>query len=862
MKKLCFFLLLIVPLFGMTQVADDFTDGNFTANPTWVGDIECFEVNTSGQLHLHATGSDTAILTTQNSLIANTEWDFWMKLSFNTSANNFARVYLVADHTDLKGDINGYYLQVGGSNDSVEFVRQNGTVKTVLLRGSHAFTGNSVNMIRVKVIHDVSGAWHLLTDNSGNSNFTEEGSCFDNSITLSSFFGLYCRFTSSNATKFYFDDFYIGPVIIDSVPPDILSIIVETDSTLTVRFSEPVDPDEAENTSNYSIPGHGSPYLAERDPDDLGVVHITFENRFTNGSCDTLLIMNMMDLHGNKAEELDGSFCFYEERSFDVVISEIMADPTPQNGLPDAEYAELYNRTQFPIVLRDWIFVAGTTSKVLPDVTIQANGFLTLTKGILLGFYGPSVDLFTSASTLTNDGTTLVLKNNENKIIHSVSYSIDWYNNSLKENGGWSLEMIDPANPCGCMENWSSSENPLGGTPGSHNSVDHPNPDTLKPYLKRSLIENDSAVRIVFSESIDSSTFAEAERWTVENNNIQVEKLTLIPPAYHELVIHFSTAIMKGVIYTLIPPDSLKDCSGNLLDPGTSSEFAIPDTISESDIIINEILPDPYPYGERFIELFNRSDKILDLKNLVLLDPDTVSGDENNPVSISDEGFLVFPGKYIVLTKDPNDIISRYRVPDPDCFIQLGSMPVMSDDEGTVIIARKYDLEIIDKVTYKKEMNFPLLASPEGVSLERINPSGSSENSSNWHSAAGSCGYATPGYQNSQNLDPDLTENMVSLTPEIFSPDNDGKDDILFIRFNPDRNGYVANIAVYSSSGKLVKQLVRNEIISQESFFIWDGSAEENYKAAIGIHIIWIELFTSDGTVKHFKIPVVLAGRL
>ena len=150
----------------MTQVVDDFTDGNFTINPTWVGDTECFEVNTSGQLHLHATGSDTAILTTQNSMIGKTEWDFWIKLSFNTSANNFARVYLVADHTDLKGDIDGYYLQVGGSNDSIEFVRQNGTVRTVLFRGSQAFTGNSVNMIRIKVIHDISGVWHLLTDNT------------------------------------------------------------------------------------------------------------------------------------------------------------------------------------------------------------------------------------------------------------------------------------------------------------------------------------------------------------------------------------------------------------------------------------------------------------------------------------------------------------------------------------------------------------------------------------------------------------------------------------------------------------------------------------------------------------------------
>jgi len=862
MKNLVFILILVMPLFGMTQVLDDFTDGNFTTDPTWSGDTNRFEVNSSLQLHLKTTGADTSVLTTQNSRITNTEWDFWIKLSFNTSVNNFARVYLVADKADLTGGLNGYYLQIGGSNDSIEFIRQNGTVHEILFKGKTSFTGNSVNMVRIKVVHDASGIWHLFSDNSGNSNFSEEGTSADNSIAQTSIFGVFCRFTSSNSTKFYFDDFYVGPVIIDSIAPVISSVAVDSETRLSLKFSEAIEAIEGEKTSNYFIPGHGSPLSAEMDSLDLGKVRLAFENSFTDGSCDTLFVTNMKDIHGNKAAELNISFCFYKERSFDIVISEIMADPTPQTGLPDEEYVELYNRTQFPLSLKDWIFEAGTTKKILPEVTIKAHDFLLLTKGSLLGFFGPSVDLFTSGSTLTNDGMTLVLKNNKNKVIHSVSYSLDWYKNSLKENGGWSLEMIDPANPCGCAENWSASAALLGGTPGSINSIDHLNSDTLEPYLKRALIENDSLIRIVFSESIDSSTFIEPDQWVIENETILINELTLVPPGYDELILHLSSPIENGIIYTLELPGGIKDCSGNLMETVETVQFAKPESISGSEIIINEILPNPFSGGERFVELFNRSEKIFDLKNLVLLESDSLSLDGNIPVSISDEGFLFFPGRYIVLTRDPSDILSRYNVPDPDCFIKMASMPGMTDDEnGTVTLAKKNDLTIIDRIIYSKDMNFALLTSTDGVSLERINPAESSDIKSNWHSAAESCGYATPGYINSQNLDPCLTDNIVSLFPEIFSPDNDGKDDILFIRFRPDRPGFVANASVYTPYGRLVRQLVRNELVSTDGTFSWDGITDENSKAPVGIYIIRIDLFTPDGTVKHFMKPTVLGGR-
>jgi hypothetical protein len=354
----------------------------------------------------------------------------------------------------------------------------------------------------------------------------------------------------------------------------------------------------------------------------------------------------------------------------------------------------------------------------------------------------------------------------------------------------------------------------------------------------------------------------EPDQWIIENETVLIKALIMVPPGYAELVLQLSSPVEKGIVYTLRLPGGLKDCSGNLMEPEGSLQFAKPESISGSEIIINEILPNPFTGGERFIELFNRSEKIFDLQNLVLLDPDSISSEGNKPVGISDEGFLFFPGQYLVLTKDPSDILSRYNVPDPDCFIKMTSLPgITDDDNGTVILARKNDLEIIDRVNYSKDMNFALLTSPDGVSLERINPAESSDSKSNWHSAAESCGFATPGYINSQNMDPGLPDNFVSLSPEIFSPDNDGQDDVLFVRVRPDRPGYVANACVYTSYGRLVRQLVRNELLSTDVIFSWDGISDENMKAPIGIYIIRIDLFTPEGIVKHVMKTTVLGGR-
>ncbi|MDZ7651003.1 MAG: hypothetical protein U5K54_29870 [Cytophagales bacterium] len=50
------------------------------------------------------------------------------------------------------------------------------------------------------------------------------------------------------------------------------------------------------------------------------------------------------------------------------------------------------------------------------------------------------------------------MKTNTGQLIDSVNYKTNWYRNDDKQEGGWSLELIDPNNICGDETNWSACE--------------------------------------------------------------------------------------------------------------------------------------------------------------------------------------------------------------------------------------------------------------------------------------------------------------------------------------------------------------------------------------------------------------------
>ena len=176
------------------------------------------------------------------------------------------------------------------------------------------------------------------------------------------------------------------------------------------------------------------------------------------------------------------------QNRYSVVIDEIMADPTPQIGLPNNEWIELKNTTALPINLQNWrIGDATGQSGPMPNFTLQPDSFVivcTASAVAAMSAFGTTISV-TSFPSLDNDGDQLLLKAANAKTIHAVSYTSGWYQNELKKDGGWTLEMMDTKSPCAGSNNWKASVNTTGGTAGKKNSVDGVNNDTAAPQLKR-----------------------------------------------------------------------------------------------------------------------------------------------------------------------------------------------------------------------------------------------------------------------------------------------------------------------------------------------------------------------------------------
>ncbi len=98
--------------------------------------------------------------------------------------------------------------------------------------------------------------------------------------------------------------------------------------------------------------------------------------------------------------------------------------------------------------------------------------------------------------------------------------------------------------------------------------------------------------------------------------------------------------------------------------------------------------------------------------------------------------------------------------------------------------------------------------------------------------------------------------------PKVFSPDNDGVDDIATIQYKIDAPGYVANITIFDAAGRAVRNLVRNGILGLSGYWNWDGLDDKGKKLPVGTYVIFSEIFNLEGKKDRFKNTVVLARKL
>ena len=545
---------------------------------------------------------------------------------------------------------------------------------------------------------------------------------------------------------------------------------------------------------------------------------------------------------------------------YDVLITEIMADPDPAIGLPNAEYIELKNRSNQPLNLQGWrITTASAVSGAFPPFVLQPDSFVIVTTAAqraALSAYGTTISV-PSFPALLNGGTTLTLIAAEGKTIHAVAYTDAWYNNAVKATGGWSLELIDDNNPCTGAANWTASTAAAGGTPGRPNAVARVNRDETPPALISTVVANPTVLLVQFSEPLDSNSAVAFANYRLQPA-IEIVGVKALNPFLQQVELSLAAPLDSNTLYTLTVLQ-VGDCSGNVLGSRNRLPVGRARSAEAADVIINELLFNPKPGGSDYIELYNRSPKVLDLSQLYLAGRSS-SGQVTAPRKTLQNLFYLFPGSYVVLTEDSVGLPLRYFVPDIEAVVQTSSLPSMPDDAGKVVLLNAQGL-VIDEVHYTKDWHFGLIREDEGVALERIDPNGPSGEKSNWHSAASTVGYGTPTYKNSQYRQSNFTGATIAVTPKTFSPDGDGVHDFATIQYHIEGNGFVAIVTIFDAAGRPVRHLVKNALMAQQGAWRWDGLNESGQRLPMGTYVILTELFNSKGEKKHFKQTVVLARR-
>ena len=135
------------------------------------------------------------------------------------------------------------------------------------------------------------------------------------------------------------------------------------------------------------------------------------------------------------------------------------------------------------------------------------------------------------------------------------------------------------------------------------------------------------------------------------------------------------------------------------------------------DIIINELLPEPFVDGSEYIELYNRSEQELSLKDVCISTRKT-DGSLNTRYPLEAYPQTLQAGDYLLLTKSIEGVENFYSLPASLNWLEC-KLPVLSNTGSTVVLYRGEGEIIIDEVSYSPKWHAPTVKNKKGVALER-----------------------------------------------------------------------------------------------------------------------------------------------
>ncbi|OGC01673.1 hypothetical protein A2V82_03065, partial [candidate division KSB1 bacterium RBG_16_48_16] len=530
-----------------------------------------------------------------------------------------------------------------------------------------------------------------------------------------------------------------------------------------------------------------------------------------------------------------------------LVVNEILYNTEEK----EQEWVELYNPSSRTVDLAGWSLRDKSRQVTLTDVSflLDPGGYLVFSNVPLQGDSLALNIVNPRLPELNNSGDILVLYDAAGHVCDSLEYKSLW-------GGGRSvsLERIRFDEASTDSLNWASSIDPSGSTPGRVNSVSPKAWDVAvlpdRFFCEPARPEADDDILLTV---------------TVENTGLN--PLTNFSVFFHYRPLHSeeSLLISDPVTISYLEPQERTEVaatwksapSGTFIlqaqvahpqDGLADNDFAerrISVSFPRESLVINEIMFNPLPNQGEWIELFNKSSLEIDLFDWRLADSDTAAS-----TVIADSSCLFLPGEFVVLAAD------SFEVDSPAKWVCLSRWPSLSNS-GDEIYLTDANGRVIDHVIYSTEN-----AERRGFSLERISPSTPSAETTNWVQSVDARGH-TAGRTNSVFIDVLPGGVSLEVSPDPFSPDSDGFEDVVAISCELPVTSASIHLKIYDIHGRMVRFLLNNESTGAKRTVFWDGTDEDGQRCRMGIYIVYLEaLDRLHRTVHRAKKTLVLATRL
>ena len=620
----------------------------------------------------------------------------------------------------------------------------------------------------------------------------------------------------------------------------------------------------AESGEQFSVVGGLS-----LNPDDSLICETSYPPMKAGEHCFIAVIGFPQD--ENRANDTLRAVVDIQSMKGDLLINEIMYAPSGD----EPEWVEFYNASPDSINLKNWRISDNnvSTKSIISttDILMAPNSYLIVAKDSSFSMIHPGVFSVVANFSALNNTTpdAVVLYDDLSRSIDSVMYQPNWGGQK-----GKSLERIDLYTSSISVANWSTSQDSLGCTPGKINSIARLDYDlAISSLTQTRTVSNGKMVSVINvivrnigRRTIDSVIvhyYADCNRNMYPGTSELLQSVISTQRIFAGDSVQISESLPQltaGEMSVIVVAENWSD---ERLKNNQSSVI-IKIGYEPRSLIINEIMYDPLDGQNEWLELYNRSSQPVDLAHWTFNDRAISSG--VNSFIISDSSMTVLSGGFAVVAAESTvcNIFPNLRSPHPDVSLSIlnCSSGFSFNNNGDAIVLKDLTGQTIDSATYLPNWHHPDVVDTRGRSLERINPNIETNDSRNWSTCTNIVG-GTPGKINTVMTISSVSNSVISISPNPFSPDGDGFEDYCIIRYNLSMMISTINIRIYDIKGRLIRTLANGELAGTQGEIIWNGLDENKQRARIGVYIVYLEgNDRSSGKVVSAKAVAVVAAKL